>query len=164
MKWYANDDEWFTYATDIIHFLDQAQIPKDKVLWCPFDDENSNFVKVLKEQGYKVVYSHISQGKDFYTYVPEHFDLIISNPPFKNKYNTLARLIELDKPFALIYGTQCFTSSKFTKLLKSVKSLSLCFLIKRLKFFKKGETTSKSPPFQSMWITSGIFKNQVEIF
>ena len=40
-------------------------LPKDKIIWCPFDKEDSEFVKVLTEQGYKVVYSHIENGQDF---------------------------------------------------------------------------------------------------
>ena len=36
-------------------------LPKDKIIWCPFDKEDSEFVKVLTEQGYKVVYSHIEK-------------------------------------------------------------------------------------------------------
>lgn len=58
-------------------------IPKDWVIWCPFDTEDSEFVKQIRANGNKVIYSHISEGKDFYTYEPdEHWDCIISNPPY----------------------------------------------------------------------------------
>ena len=29
-------------------------IPKDKVIWCPFDRDDSNFTIVLKENGYGI--------------------------------------------------------------------------------------------------------------
>lgn len=57
-------------------------IPTDKVVWCPFDKGWSAFVQCLKERGNEVVYSHIDEGKDFLTYEPPYFDLILSNPPF----------------------------------------------------------------------------------
>lgn len=35
-------------------------IPKDAVVWCPFDKENSNFVKLIRQNGNKVIHSHIN--------------------------------------------------------------------------------------------------------
>lgn len=40
-------------------------IPKNWVVWCPFDKEDSQFVKLIKENGNKVIYSHIDNGQDF---------------------------------------------------------------------------------------------------
>lgn len=77
-------------------------ISKDWVVWCPFDTEESNFVKLISKQN-KVIYSHISEGKDFYNYEPsEHWDCIISNPPFTNKRKIFERALSFNKPFALI--------------------------------------------------------------
>lgn len=64
-------------------------IPKNWVVWCPFDKEDSQFVKLIKENGNKVIYSHIDNGQDFYTYEPkEHWDCIVSNPPFCFDFKT----------------------------------------------------------------------------
>jgi ATP-dependent protease Clp ATPase subunit len=66
-------------------------------VWCPFDTENSEFVLVLRENGYKVIHSHLWEGKDFLTYEPdEHYDCILSNPPFSIKLEVFKRLFELD--------------------------------------------------------------------
>ena len=46
-------DEYYTpnYAiTPIIKYL-----TKEKTIWCPFDTEESNFVKMFKGQGFKVI-------------------------------------------------------------------------------------------------------------
>src|SRR5574344_2568566 len=40
-------------------------------IWCPFDTENSEFVRTFKGMGYNVVHSHIDEGKDFFEYEPE---------------------------------------------------------------------------------------------
>ncbi|MGZ9800454.1 hypothetical protein ACXYRK_01930 [Mycoplasma sp. AC1221] len=44
---YANDDEWYTTKEDIKFFIDNAKIPQNKVIWCPFDLPDSNFVTVF---------------------------------------------------------------------------------------------------------------------
>ena len=73
------------------------------VVWCPFDKEYSNYVKELTKAGFKVIYSHIDDEHNFFFYEPEeHYDVIISNPPFSQKDNVLKRLYELDKPYAML--------------------------------------------------------------
>ena len=73
------------------------------VIWCPFDKEYSNYVKEFTKAGFKVIYSHIDEEKNFFFYEPdEHYDVIISNPPFSQKDNALKRLYELDKPYAML--------------------------------------------------------------
>lgn len=91
-----NDDEWYTTREDVEEFLSHLATFDNMTFWCPFDTEDSNFVKVLKERGYKVIASHIDNGQDFYKYEPtDPYDIIISNPPFKGKSNLIARLLEL---------------------------------------------------------------------
>ena len=41
-------------------------IPKDKVIWCPFDEEWSAFYQLFTENGYKVIRSSIVEGQDFF--------------------------------------------------------------------------------------------------
>lgn len=56
------------YAVEpILEFL-----PKDKIIWCPFDEYWSAFVQLLKENGYKVINSHIKDGIDFFKQQPEN--------------------------------------------------------------------------------------------
>ena len=53
------------------------------VIWCPFDMPHSEYVKVFEQAGFKVIHSHIDEEKNFFFYEPdEHYDIIISNPPF----------------------------------------------------------------------------------
>jgi len=71
-------------------------------IWCPFDKEWSAYVKLLKENGNKVIYTHIDDGKDFFKFEPDEYDAIISNPPFSKKDRVLKRLYQLNKPFAVL--------------------------------------------------------------
>lgn len=162
---FNDDNEYYTFKKDVENFLNNVDIAKDKVIWCPFDNENSAFVKVLREGGWEVICSHISNGKDFYNYEPKgHYDIILSNPPFKNKAKTMKRLIELNKPFAMIYGIQCFNSGGFTRELKNVKNLQFLLLCKRIKFHKGIENEKlPNPTFHSMWICNDLLDSKIKI-
>lgn len=96
----ANDERYTPrYAVlPIIKYL-----PQKAIIWCPFDTENSEFVLALKEYGFNVIHSHIAYGKDFYTYEPECWDIIVSNPPFSNKRQVFERCLSFDKPFCVDY-------------------------------------------------------------
>lgn len=78
-------------------------LSKDKVIWCPFDEEWSAYYQLFKENGYNVIRSSIEEGQNFFEYEPqEHWDIIISNPPFSKKDNVLKRLYSFKKPFAIL--------------------------------------------------------------
>lgn len=98
----GNHDECMTPPEAVYPILEFLEPFKNKIIWCPFDKQDSNFVKILTEKGFNVVYSHIDNGYDFYNYTPPLWDLIISNPPFTNKRKIFERCIKLGKPFALI--------------------------------------------------------------
>ena len=96
----ASGDEVYTpfYAVEpILKYL-----PRNKIIWCPFDEEWSAFYQLLKENGFYVVRSSLSDGKDFFKYEPDNWDIIVSNPPFSKKDSVLKRCYELNKPFMLI--------------------------------------------------------------
>ena len=93
-------DSLFTpyYAVDhVIKYL-----PKDKIIWNPFDENWSAFYNKLKEEGYNVVRSSLAEGQDFFNYEPEKWDIIVSNPPFSIKDKVLERLYSFNKPFAVL--------------------------------------------------------------
>ena len=83
----------------IIKYLD-----KSKIIWAGFDDDNSEFVLTLRENGFNVINSHVDNGKDFFNYQPSHWDVFVSNPPFSLKEQVLERLYSFNKPFAVILG------------------------------------------------------------
>lgn len=117
-------------------------LPKDKIIWCPFDKEDSEFVQVLTEQGYKVVYSHIENGQDFYTYEPEEWDILVSNPPFTNKRQIFERALSFGKPFALIMSNTWLNDSAPKQVFKD-KQLQILFFEERMKFSNNGVVQNK---------------------
>lgn len=75
---------------------------RSAIIWCPFDTEDSEFVRVLVAQGYNVKFSHISSGGDFFVYQPFYWDIAISNPPFSKKMDIFKRLFNFGKPFVML--------------------------------------------------------------
>ena len=118
-------------------------VPKNAVVWCPFDKESSEFVKQLMFNGNKVIATHIDNGQDFYTYEPkEHWDCIISNPPFTGKRKIFERALSFDKPFALIMSNTWLNDAAPKQLFKE-KDLQLLMFFKRMKFSNNGVIDNK---------------------
>ncbi|MCU4706680.1 sugar-phosphate nucleotidyltransferase [Mycoplasma sp. CSL7503-lung] len=168
---YSNDDEWYTTYEDVEFFIKEAKIPKDMVIWCPFDLDNSNFVKAFNDYGYKVIYSHLLYEQDFYKYEPnEKWDIIISNPPFRNKHNLLERILEFgkEKPWALIFGIQALNSEKFCDKLQQFKRIQYVHLKRRMCFTKDHLNYDvmklDRPSFASMWICNNLFKKDIQVW
>ena len=63
----GNNDECYTpdYAVEPI----LEYIPKEAIVWCPFDTVESEFVKQISVTN-KVERSHIFDGQDFFEYEP----------------------------------------------------------------------------------------------
>lgn len=113
----GNNDECMSPAYGVEPII--KYIPKNAVVWCPFDKENSEFVKQIRQAGHKVIATHIDNGQDFYTYEPnEHWDCIISNPPFTNKRLIFERALSFNKPFALIMSNTWLNDSAQSSYLK----------------------------------------------
>lgn len=139
---YSNgkNDECFTPAYGVKPILEY--IPKGKIVWCPFDEANSCFVKLISEQN-KVVYSHINKGQDFYEYEPKLWDVIISNPPFTNKRKIFQRALDFNKPFALLMSNTWLNDAAPKQLFKD-KDLQLLMFDKRIKFDDRNKITFSS--------------------
>lgn len=108
-------------------------LPPRAVVWCPFDTDNSEFVLALKEYGFKVVYSHIIMGQDFFKYEPERWDIIVSNPPFGSKKKIFERCLSFGKPFALLMSNMWLNDTAPCRLFKD-NELQLLLFDKRVQY------------------------------
>ena len=94
------DNELYSPYYIVDHII--KYLPKDKIIWTPFDCEWSAFYQRLKENGFKVVRSSLQEGQDFFDFEPDEWDIIVSNPPFSLKDKVLERLYSFNKPFAIL--------------------------------------------------------------
>lgn len=156
----GNNDECYTERYAVEALLEFLEAFRDKTIWCPFDDESSEFVQVLKENGFKVVFSHIKYGQNFYDYEPDEWDLIVSNPPFSHKRETFMRALSFGKPFALIMDLRWLNDSAPAQLFNN-KDLQLLLFEKRMKF--KNQPQNKQINFSCGYFCCDFLPKQIII-
>ena len=152
----SKNDEFYTpiYAIKPI----EKYLKKGSIIWCPFDTDDSLFVKYFKHQGYTVINTHILNGEDFFDIEVPQCDYIISNPPYSVKGEVLQRLFELKKPFAMLVGIVGLFESKQRFELFRDNPFEIMYINKRVAFFKDyaEQKPSLNPPFSSAYICQGI--------
>jgi len=135
-------------------------IPKNTTVWCPFDKSDSEFVRQISKNN-KVIHSHIDQGKDFLVFEPkEHWDIIISNPPFTNKRKIFERALSFDKPFALIMSNTWLNDAAPKQLFKH-KDLQLLMFDKRMKFASLDGRDNNKITFSSSYFCWNFLPKQI---
>lgn len=156
----GNNDECYTPSYAVKPII--KYIPEDWVVWCPFDTEESQFVKQISKTN-KVIYSHIKNGQDFYTYEPEeHWDCIVSNPPFTGKRHIFERALSFNKPFALIMTNTWLNDSAPKQLFKD-KDLQLLMFDKRINFINPNNEVIGRPTFSSSYYCYDFLPKQIVI-
>ena len=167
-------DEQYTPKYGVEVLLPHIQHLKDKTIWCPFDKEDSQFVKVLKENGFNVVRSHIEDkidigssgmyiNADFLNYQPGQWDVIISNPPYHNKRVYWERCLNLKKPFALLLPLNILSDSVINTTMRDrEREFQLLIPSRRMRFYNNqtGETGNQ-PTFKASYFGVNIFKQQI---
>ena len=134
-------------------------IPKDKIIWCPFDTKESEFVKQISQTN-EVVHSHIDDGLDFFEYEPTYWDIIISNPPFQRKRKFFERALSFNKPFALIMTNTWLNDSAPKQLFKD-KDLQLLMFDKRMKFHSPDGRSNDKITFSSSYYCWNFLPKQI---
>ena len=105
--------------------------------------KESEFVKQIAGLGNRVIATHIFNGQDFYTYEPnEHWDCIISNPPFTGKRKIFERALSFGKPFALLMSNTWLNDSAPKQVFKDY-DLQLLMFEERMKFENNGVINNK---------------------
>ena len=155
----VGDDENYTPAYAVTPLLEF--INPDAIIWCPFDTEDSEFVKILSERAI-VIRSHINEGKDFFTYEPQVWDIIISNPPFENKKKFFERALSFNKPFALLMSNTWLNDSA-PKLLFEHKALQLLLFDKRIKYTNNAGRPNNKITFSSSYYCYNFLPSQIII-
>lgn len=156
----GKNDECYTlpYGVELII----KYIPKDAVVWCPFDKANSEFVQQIVANGNKVICSHIDNGQDFYSFEPdEHWDVIVSNPPFTGKKKIFERALDLDKPFALICSATWFNDAAPVQIfLERNREMQILMFDYRMRFLNNGVIDNKIN-FKSVYLCCDFLPRQI---
>ena len=153
----GNNDECYTPHYAVKPIL--KYIPKDVIVWCPFDTKESEFVKQISNTN-QVEYSHINNGQDFFQYEPDDWDIMLSNPPFTNKRKYFERALSFNKPFALIM-TNTWLNDSAPKQLFEDKDLQLLMFDKRMKFNSPDGRSNDKITFSSSYYCWNFLPKQI---
>ena len=153
----GNNDECYTPKYGVTPIL--KYIPKDAVVWCPFDTIDSEFVQQISQKN-EVVFTHLRYNQDFLTYEPDNWDVIVSNPPFTNKRKFFERALSFDKPFAMIMSNTWLNDSAPKQLFKD-KDLQLLMFDKRMKFINPDGRANDKITFSSSYYCWNFLPKQI---
>jgi len=159
---HSNTDEWYTPPEAVRILIPWLKAKGYSKILCPFDKEESNYVKVLTENGFDVTNSHIETGTDFFKINNlNEYDAIVSNPPFSKREKILWKLFKEGVPFAMILNFnglfdswkrwQMFRENEFEMLIPSG----------RVKYFNES-CNGGAPQFQSVYVCSKLLPKQIE--
>lgn len=148
------------YAVDIII----PYLSKDKVIWAPFSRDEHNFARYLRGKGFTVINTHYNpetkEGYDFLTTNPPvDFDIILDNPPFKNKALYVKRALELGKPFAFFLPFNSFGDNGIPKLFMEYGVEPQMLIPDKRTEFENQKQSGIS--FKTVYICNGILPKQI---
>jgi len=91
-------DEWYTDQQTVDLCWKLLDINADDIVCCPFDSEDSLFVKTAIAKGNKVIYGI----RDFVGSSHYVFTKLVTNPPFSIKDSVIETVYKYGRPSALI--------------------------------------------------------------
>ena len=144
---FNKNDEYYTPSYAVYPIV--KHLEPNSTIWCPFDKENSQYVQVLKKEGFNVIYGHIETGQDFFKVDIPKCDYIISNPPYSLKKEVFERLYSTGIPFAMLINFQgIFDHKERFEMFKNNRT-EMLWLSPRVNYIKLNDSKASGVPFQS---------------
>lgn len=155
-------DEWYTPQFLVEKCID---IAKDKiaerVVLCPFDTDNSLFVKSLKTLNCQVKYDF----QDFLTadYI---YDILITNPPFSLKEQVFEKCLQNGRDFILVLPETFVFSVGFYNLLQKYRFNYKLYVPKQRVYFIDQNGKQNRPNFHTIiiYVSKDFTQNTIEHF
>lgn len=149
---YAPDD--FQTPPDAILPL-LRYLPSDWTVWeCA--QGWGNLTEAFHKHGYQTVGSDIKTGQDFLTWEPEHFDCIVTNPPYSVKQKFLIRAYQIGKPFAFLLPLTTLETRTRQQLFKRY-GVEIIMFDRRIDFITPDNDAKGSKAwFPVAWFTNGL--------
>ncbi len=151
----SGKDEYYTPAYAIRPLI--KYLERGSTVWCPFDTEQSFYVRILREQGFRVVATHLEGGWDFFE-TDVVADYIVSNPPYSIKTEVLEDLFSRGVPFAMLVGAVgLFESQRRFEMFRKNK-FELMQFNRRVSYFLNydDDKPAANPPFSSVYVCCDV--------
>ncbi len=131
-------------------------------IWEPAAGEMM-LVDALYDGGWKqenVVATDILTGQNFFEYEPEHFEIIVTNPPYSLKFKWLERCYQLGKPFALLLPVETLGAVTAQALMQQY-GFEMMLLDSRVDFKMPNKGFEGSAQFPVFWLTWNLLPEKV---
>lgn len=153
------NDEFYTPSIAVDMILPFIPSHVSRVWECTAVKE-SQIVKILRENGYSVVATHLEDGYDFLKFEPSDYDMIITNPPYSLKTKFIKRAFELGKPFMFLMPITTLEGAERNKMFRD-KGIQLIIPDTRFNFMANKKSGAW---FQTSWFTWKLGLNKDLIF
>lgn len=107
-------DEWYTERYIVEEMYSLLNPKEGSTILCPFDSENSEFVKYAKENNYNVIYGMRDFCDDNKIY---DCDYIITNPPFSIKDDVIERALKYKIRTCFVLPLDSLGGGKATRII-----------------------------------------------
>lgn len=109
----------------------------------------------------EVIVSDILTGQNFFDYTPEqHFDCIVTNPPYSLKYRWLERCYALGKPFALLVPVETLGAKTAQEMFRE-HGVEIMLLDQRVNFQMPYKGFEGTAQFPVMWLCWKLLPEQI---
>lgn len=128
-------------------------------IWDPAcGDEMYPTKEYFEKRNHRVICTDVAQDKsfDFFIYkTKKKFDIIVTTPPYSFRKEFLIRVLEFNKPFALLVPVNVLESRTIRESFKA-NNTSIIFPPKTITFSSPTDSKSvKSLPY-SVWVVKGL--------
>lgn len=147
------NDELYTPPEAVEMIIPFLSFAKKMIIWECTAIKDSEITKVLRNNGFEVITSHIIDNCNFFEYEPKNYDLIITNPPYSLKDEFLKRAYELKKPFMFLLPITTLEGKNRSELFKKY-GIQLIIPNTRFNFLQK--EGKKGAWFQTSWFCHGL--------
>lgn len=128
-------------------------------IWEPAKGEGY-LARALKESGYSVVAGDISQGADFFKYVPWFYGAIVTNPPYSQKQDWIEHCYYLGKPFALLVPVETI-GLPYVQSMMEQQGAELLLLDKRVNFKMPNAGWGGTAQFPVLWFCRDLLPKTI---
>jgi hypothetical protein len=139
-------DEWYT-TQDVVDIAIKLLDPEpNSLILCPFDSEDSLFVKTLEAMEHTVIYGI----DDFIEGQFRLCDYIITNPPFSIKDKVIQKVYEYGLKSVLVMPLDALGGVKRHNMYKEYGYPSVYIPSRRISYIGAEENVIKGPSFHSI--------------
>jgi hypothetical protein len=139
-------DEWYTSQTTVDKAIELLNPEPNSLILCPFDSENSLFVKTLEAMEHSVIYGI----NDFVDGQFRLCDYIITNPPFSIKDKVIQKVYEYGVKAVLIMPIDALGGVKRHEMYKEYGYPSVYVPSRRIAYYDEQGHLRKGSSFHSV--------------